>query len=513
MKRIYATLLLSGLLVLSAGGFVACSESDDSNGPQGPTVLTLHDTLLRISSEANTCTVRFSLENPLPGEQLRITTNSSWIRIVRTDASSFTLVAEENTGVQRSSLLTLKYAGLAPQRVQVVQAAYGCPIPETDQTVLFYLSGQSLLSYFRDTNVAEIRKEIGRGTTLYNSRVLVFIQPSTQQSLLIEYAYDTDSRECYADTLCRYSDFQSIRQEDIVRVFRDMQKKAPANRYGLVMGSHGGGWVPARYKNLTQNENGSDENEWSLRACGQTERTDWLGRIAGADATRWFGEDNYTTADIETWSAAFDEAAIDWEYVIFDACFMSNIETLYELRRAARYIVGSPCEIMGRGMPYATMLADLFTDEGRNYDLESFCRHFYDFYSTTTATRKSGCIALTVCEELEALAERMKPVNAKMRADADFSKVQVYEGLSKPLFFDLLQYIETGCTDAEAVAAFRTQFDRTFPEACRLHTPSFYSGYNGRMNDISYYSGVTTSAPSEKFPTACAATAWSQATR
>lgn len=508
MKYTLCTLLILSLLSLGS-----CSDTEEPVGPVSDPVLTLHDPLFRLSGEAGEYTARFTLENPLPGELPRVTTASQWIRIERIDASSFTFSVQENQSGQRSSLLTLQYADLAPLRVQVVQAAHGGTEPETDQTVLFYLSGQSLLNYFRNTNVAEIRQEIGRGTTLYNSRVLVFIQPSTQQSLLIEYAYDADSRECYADTLRRYTDLRSIRQSDIVRVFRDMQETAPANRYGLVMGSHGGGWVPAEYKNLTLDENGSGENEWALSARGKRFGIDWLGRLADADATRWFGEDNYTTADIETWSAAFAEAAVGWEYVIFDACFMSNVETLYELRNAARYIVGSPCEIMGRGMPYATMLADLFTEEGRSYDLEAFCRHFHDFYSTTTATRQSGCIAVTACDELERLADRMKRVNENLKTDADCSEVQVYEGLNRPLFFDLLQYVETACTDADAVEAFRTQFDRTFPEACRLHTPSFYSGYNGRMNEIRYYSGVTTSAPSDKFPTAHAATAWSRATK
>lgn len=504
MKRTLFSLLL--LLSLAA---VSCSDTEEPIGPEpAEPTLTLGDPLFRISSAANEYTAHFTIGNPLPGETLRVESSQTWLRIgtVGTDAFAFTV--EENDADQRTGYLTLNYAGLALQRVRVVQAAAGREEPETDQTVLFYLSGQSLLRYFRDTNVAEIRKVIEGGTTLGNSRVLVFIQPSSRESLLIEYAYDAPTRSCTADTLRRYSGLSSVQQEGIVRVFSDMREIAPANRYGLVMGSHGGGWVPAEHKNLNQDETGADE--WSLRR--REIGTDWLGRLAGADDTRWFGEDNYATADIETWSAAFAEAAVDWEYVVFDACFMSNIETLYELRHAARYIVGSPCEIMGRGMPYATMMADLFTDGGKSYDLEAFCRHFHEYYANTTETRKSGCIALTVCSELDELARRMKEVNGSLRPDADLSELQIYEGLNRPLFFDLGQYVETACADENLVEAFRTQFDRAFPESHRLHTPSFYSGYNGRMNEIRYYSGVTTSAPSTKFPTAYAATAWHRAT-
>lgn len=503
--------LFSLLLLLSLAA-VSCSDEEPAGPEPGAPVLTLNDPLFRIAGREGEYSVHFTLENPVPGEALRIETDRSWIRIGAVAGDAFTFTAEANEAEQRTGTLTLNYADLAPQRVRIVQAAAGREEPETDQTVLFYLSGQSLLRYFRDTNVAEIRQVIGGGTTLYNSRVLVFIQPTAQESLLIEYAYDSEKQECCADTLRRYSGVRSIRKEDIVRIFDDMREEAPADRYGLVMGSHGGGWVPAEYRDLTRNETDSDEDIWSAAPLGRRVGVDWLGRLADADDTRWFGEDNYETTDIETWSEAFAEAAVDWEYVIFDACFMSNIETLYELRHAARYIVGSPCEIMGRGMPYATMLADLFVDEGRSYDLEAFCRHFFDYYSTTTSTRQSGCIALAVCSELDELALRMKEVNGHLRTDADLSDLQIYEGLSRPLFFDLGQYVETVCTDETAAERFRTQFDLTFPESCRLHTPSFYSGYNGRMNEIRSYSGVTTSTPSTKFPTAHAATAWCRET-
>lgn len=414
-------------------------------------------------------------------------------------------------GVRRAALALALLSGCFACSSESEEQVQKWPVrirPETaDQTVLFYLSGQTLLSYFKNTNIPEIQQAVG-DHILYDSRVLVLIQPSTQQSLLIEYSFDYDTQACRADTLRRYTDFRSIRQADIVRVLTDMKELAPANRYGLVLGSHGGGWVPAAYMNLTVNESADDDEEelWALSL--QADPRDWLGRLAGADATRWFGEDNRSTTDIATWAAAFEQADVSFEYLVFDACFMSNVETLYELRHAARYIVGSPCEIMGRGMPYAAMLPDLFADEGKEYDLEAFCRHFYEYYAATTSTRQSGCIALTVAGELDALAERMKALNASAQQDPDLGDMQVYEGLSRPLFFDLLQYAERIAGDEAALEEFREQFDRTFPEACRLHTPSFYSGYNGKMNPVEYYSGVTTSAPSTKYPLSYAATAW-----
>ena len=52
---------------------------------------------------------------------------------------------------------------------------------------------------------------------------------------------------------------------------------------------------------------------------------------------------------------------IKFDYVIFDVCFMSSIELLYDLKDNARYILASPAEIMGKGIPYHKVLPLLFS--------------------------------------------------------------------------------------------------------------------------------------------------------
>lgn len=381
------------------------------------------------------------------------------------------------------------------------------PKEVADQTVLFYLSGQSLLSYFRDYNVEEIRKAIDE-YILYDSRLLVHIQPNRGESLLIEYSFDYEKQRSHADTLRRYSGSKSIEQYHIVKVLKDVKTLAPAEKYGMVLGSHGGGWVDKAYLNLKNSE--------SSTYAIANEEFDPLYKSEGAEATRWFGEDYSTTgsresANISTWAAALDEADIEMEYLIFDACFMSNIETLYELRNSAKYIVASPCEIMARGIPYDTAVKYLFVNEGKDYDLHSFCNAYYNYYQTTTTTQKSGCIALTVCSEIEPLAQICRQIFATSDKVLK-SDIQTYEGLYPHLFYDFKQYIDIICTDATLLDEFNRQFDICFPKESRLNTPGFYSGYNGRLNAINYYSGVTTSTPSVKYPTTYAQTEWAKAT-
>lgn len=62
------------------------------------------------------------------------------------------------------------------------------PVPETaDQTIMFYLTGTNLGSYFRK-NVDDAMNAIDRNI-LHNSRVLVFIQPQRGLSMVLELYY------------------------------------------------------------------------------------------------------------------------------------------------------------------------------------------------------------------------------------------------------------------------------------------------------------------------------------
>lgn len=38
--------------------------------------------------------------------------------------------------------------------------------------------------------------------------------------------------------------------------------------------------------------------------------------------------------------------------LVFDTCFMSSIEVLYEMRNSFDYIVSSPTEVLATGFPY-----------------------------------------------------------------------------------------------------------------------------------------------------------------
>lgn len=394
------------------------------------------------------------------------------------------------------------------------------PPTETQQTIMVYLSGQSLARYFTQ-NVNEIASAVAGSDG--HSRVLIFSEPRSG-AVLIECKYRGKGQKAQLDTLHRYTQEEfssSIQRNDIAKILNQMAIIAPAGRYGLIIGSHGGGWLPAEYRLL---DDFGGKTPFSLHP--RREEDPLLHKQAGSDATRWFGEENGQVGEIEEWAAGIQAATPRFGYVIFDACFMSNIETLYELRNIAPYIVASPCEIMGRGVPYDLCLPALLSDTSTQSEasamepLMEFCRAFYNFYNTTVETRQSGCLAITCTAEIDKLAAAAKAFNATVTAEPDPMKLQIYEGLHQgttrcPLFFDLRQYIEEAeCSDENVRRAALEQLDRTIPEESRLHTPQFYTGYDGDMHDIDYYSGVTTSTPTAitAYAEALRQTAWWKAT-
>jgi len=392
--------------------------------------------------------------------------------------------------------------------------------PRPRQTIMVYLSGQSLARYFTQ-NVNEMASAVAGSDG--GSRVLIFSEPRSG-AVLIECKYQGKGKKALLDTLHRYTreEFSSsIRRDDIAKILNQMAGIAPADRYGLIIGSHGGGWLPSEYRLI---DDFGGQSPFSLRP--RREGDPLLYKQPDSDATRWFGEENGQVGEIEEWAAGIQAATPRFGYVIFDACFMSNIETLYEFRNIAPYIVASPCEIMGRGVPYDRCMPALLNDTSMQsgtsvtVPLKEFCQAFYDFYNTTSETRQSGCLAITCTAEIDKLAAATKAFNATVTAEPDPMKLQIYEGLHNgstrcPLFFDLRQYIEEAeCSDETVRSAALEQLDRAVPKEFRLHTPKFYTGYDGNMHDIDYYSGITTSTPTAipAYAEALRQTAWWRAT-
>ena len=364
-----------------------------------------------------------------------------------------------------------------------------------DRTVLLYMPGQSLLSYYK-TNIKSIHTAV-TGRALGNGRMLVCWQPDGQRSAVMqEIYYDRNKRCSETKELKTYDEFDAGSASDVQRLFADAAKLAPARNYGLIIGCHGKAWVPASGGVLPR----------SMLPAGDVWTT-----APGAKPTRSFGDTGYEL-DIAELAAALEAQRFRFDYLIFDDCFMANIETLYDLRRAVDYIVASPCEIMAAGFPYDRIIPHLFGENGTLGGLEESCREFWYFYendwNSVPGNEQSGCISLTVTAQLDALAAEMRRVTESAEQAFDIEELQYYKGGSTRLFYDLEHYVTLRCADPGITNDFKAQMERTFPSSCRWHTASFYSAYDHRNHPVTYYSGITVSEPSAVYAAENRQTNW-----
>ncbi len=135
-------------------------------------------------------------------------------------------------------------------------------------------------------------------------------------------------------------------------VFADLRDEAPADNYGLILWSHGTGWLP----------NFSDHQV-----------PQGMAKSYGMD--KYQGVTDY--CDLHELSSAIPDRMFD--YIWFDLCYMMGVEVAYQLRNKCDYIAGYPTEDWSMGMNYDTTLPMLAAPAP---DLVGAGKAFFDYYNS-----------------------------------------------------------------------------------------------------------------------------------
>lgn len=428
------------------------------------------------------------------------TSSADWIMSIDYSVSgNIAIEVEANNGAMRTAIITISAPGYSTAKVELTQLA--APT-DASHTLMFYFFGTSLSRFF-DQNLDDAKSAISRGILGDSNRVLFFRQKGRHTAYLGELCYDPVNKSVVERVIKDDIAIEGslITPEAIGENIAMMADEAPADRYGLILAGHGHGWITRDALN----------GEADIASKFGYVPDMWQPAV-GAEVTRAFGENN-VQVDISEIASGIELSGIDIEYILFDACFMSNIEAVYDLRHSADYIIASPCEIMGRGFPYHRTLPFLFQANGASSDLKGAAESYYKYYRDEyTSTARCGSVAVYDCAEVEALAEVTKAVMATAKSEYDSSALQTYEGQRVHIFYDFGQWVETVATDDAALGAFRDQLTRAV--IAKYTLSSFYSAYGVYGTypiDEQIYSGVTTSAPSEAYPTSWRQTNWYKA--
>lgn len=339
------------------------------------------------------------------------------------------------------------------------------PIMRKHVVVLYMIAENSLSSPFAAEDLNEIRQAI---THIPDSCALV--------------AYVDDSR---TDQLPQIISFDKKAGEKIVFQYRNdpisadsatMQQalkiicnKFPAQHYGLVMWSHGSGWIP---------------------------QTKAPQRTIGVDNGQNTSSNAGTEMEISTLANVLKNTGLHWDFVFFDACFMQGVEVAYELRDIADWCIGSPAEIPGRGAPYNSIMPDLFRESDEVWRI---AETYYDNYRS-----KDGLIISALkTSELEALADATAPLLATLDEQPATSGIQKYLAYCnhaqwKPEYFDMGSAMGKWFT-GEEYTTWREALERAVPHrfATEQWTTVFYSDFNPYITDPEHIACLSMYIPVE----------------
>lgn len=148
----------------------------------------------------------------------------------------------------------------------------------------------------------------------------------------------------------------------------------PADRYALVLWSHGTGWreedVYQRYRRAMERAQSGDE----MRAGGPGERlrNAFFLKTAGTVMTLEDAEERgicYDDASMDfldnrELAAALDTASVPISLLGMDTCLMSMVEVAYQIREQAEVLVASQAVAPGTGWPYAAILQTMVDEPG-----------------------------------------------------------------------------------------------------------------------------------------------------
>lgn len=330
-----------------------------------------------------------------------------------------------------------------------------------DQVLIYYGMGYNNLSHNLQKNLQDLQRDVL--PALRNDKaILAFIHTpktpgdyDTPNPPVLMRIYRGHDGKPVCDTLKVYSDMAvSASAESLRQVMDEVRTMYPARRYGMVISSHGSGWVPAGYNHDT----------WP-RSVGQ--------QYVGSQS-RWLELDELVSA-----------IPYHLNFLILDTCLSGCVEVAWALRDVTDQLVLSPCEILTTGMGYSVLSWDVFATP--DPDMYAYCREYYDYYSV----HGGGTISLVRTNQLDALADAFRDIIEEHRSSLIFGELThsvqryFYNSTSLTFFYDLRDLAARIGASEEELARLDAALAAAVP--CHYETPRFFDLSLERCCGLSVY--------------------------
>ena len=355
------------------------------------------------------------------------------------------------------------------------------PVQEEDlRTVLVYIVADnngldSSPYYFATNDIAEMLEGF-MSVDADRNNLLVYVDNGNKPLL---YQITKDSKGAVVKKVVyEYEEQNSVYPTVMAEVYNRVFSAFPAKSYGLILWSHGDGWLP------------SPANISASKA-----------------STRWFGQDGTSYMDISSLNTALNSAP-HFDFILFDACFMQSVEVAYELKDRADYFIGAPNEIPGPGAYYTELVPAMFSQAN---DLASTVAHgYYDYYAAKytgqLGSNANWTMGVTVSvlksSEVQALAAATAAILPKYITNGsaiNVSSIYSYDPRSTYYYYDLKGLVQslTSSDDQTLFSAWSDAFELAVP--LHLTTDKTYSSFGYGMISMSGSSGLSAYIPRSSY--------------
>jgi hypothetical protein len=225
-----------------------------------------------------------------------------------------------------------------------------------------------------------------------------------------------------------YASQNSATGEVLQSVINDAITLYPAETYGLILWSHGTGWLPEGvYEVLKQSV-----------------------------ISRSFGKDGSSEMSIIELAKSLP---VKFEYIIFDACLMGGIEVFYQLKDKADAIIASPTETLVAGFPYDKIIPFLFT---ATLNYAEIAQSYMNYYKNQTGNIQSATVTVVDTKQLKPFADIMrKAIDDRITViPPDRESVQKYAIQGQAVFYDLQDYLEQAIQSEDYIVELKQQIAR-----------------------------------------------------
>lgn len=308
---------------------------------------------------------------------------------------------------------------------------------------------------------------------------------NTVEDIIKEYPFDTHSADA----------------RTLETVLADAEAAWPSAHHGIVLWSHGSGFLPPGYYiNPQERAKGDPVSE-------EADPYAFLVK-AGGDGLKSFAQDEEQNIEMDLIDLRKALSRFHYDFIAFDCCLMANVELAYELRNTSDYLIFSPTEIMSDGFPYDVMVQTIFSQQPEAA-MRSIAQSYMAHYRSFSGVYASATISVVRTAGMQALANACQTVFRNHQDQIlmlDRSHVQPYFRYNKHWFYDIDDFVQQVADDGEYQA-----FNRALNQAVIYRDATDYF----LDLEISHYSGLSIYIPRREYTVLnnyYKTLAWNQAT-